>query len=55
MFKLYNALPMYPGREVPDPKVLGLGVQFHTMEEYIKERLMPALGVSKLDTTAVEK
>jgi hypothetical protein len=46
MFRLYNAVPMYPGREVPDPKVLDLGVQFHGIEQYIRERLMPALGLS---------
>ena len=48
MFDLYNALgTMYPTFEVPDPNVTsGLGVTFSGgAEEYVRTRLLPALGL----------
>lgn len=54
MFDIYNELGvMYPGREIPDPGVInaveagGLGVKLSGgAEEYVRERLLPSLGLS---------
>jgi hypothetical protein len=46
MFKMYNDLGgSYPGYVAPDPRVLDLGVQFSGMEAFIRERMMPFLGL----------
>lgn len=45
MLQLYNDVGMYPGVEIPSAKVVDLGVQFHTAEDYIRERLLPHLGL----------
>ena len=44
MFNMYNKLgTTYPGFESPDPNVLKLGVEVSSLEDFIRERLMPAL------------
>lgn len=45
MLQLYNSVGMYPGVKIPAPEVLELGVKFHTAEDYIRERLLPHLGL----------
>ena len=45
MFALYNEIGMYPGVEIPDPEVLKLGVKLHGVEDYLKERVLPHLGL----------
>jgi hypothetical protein len=46
MFQLYNNVGMYPGVQIPDSKVLKLGVEFHNVDDYIKDRLLPHLGLN---------
>ena len=41
--ELYNSVGMYPGLQVPTAEVLGLGVKLHTVEDYIREKLLPYL------------
>ena len=45
MLQLYDNVGMYPGLEIPTPEVLELGVKLHTAEDYIRERLLPHLGL----------
>ena len=46
MFKMYNELGgSYPGYVSPDPKILELGVQFSSMETFVREKMMPLLGL----------
>lgn len=46
LFHLYNDLgESYPGFDAPDSKILDLGVKFSGMESYIRERMMPFLGL----------
>lgn len=46
MFELYNACGMYGEQEIPDPEVVeGLGVELHGIEDFVRERLAPYLGV----------
>lgn len=45
MFQLYNAQGMYGTQEIPDPNLLELGVKFHTVEDFIRDRLLPHLGI----------
>ena len=45
MFTLYNKTGTYPGVVLPDKKVLDLGVKLHGLEEYVRERLVPHLGL----------
>ena len=46
LFTMYNRLGgSYPGFVAPDPKVLELGVQFSGMEAFVRERMMPFLGL----------
>jgi hypothetical protein len=46
MFNLYNKTGTYPGVVLPDKYVLDLGVKLHSLEEFVKERLVPHLGLS---------
>ncbi|KAK4944628.1 hypothetical protein LTR10_016062 [Elasticomyces elasticus] len=46
MFTLYNRTGTYPGVQLPDPKVLDLGVELHGLEEFIREDLVPHLKAS---------
>ena len=45
MFALYNKIGMYPGVEIPDPLVLELGVKLHDVDDYMREQLLPHLGL----------
>ncbi|OAL30871.1 hypothetical protein AYO20_08564 [Fonsecaea nubica] len=45
MFRFYNDVGMHPGVSLPDPQVVKLGVKFHDAEDYIRERLLPHLGL----------
>jgi hypothetical protein len=45
MFKLYNKTGTYPGVMLPDKNVLALGVKLHGLEQFVKERLVPHLGL----------
>lgn len=49
MFELYNEVGMHPGVQFPDPQVLNLGVKFHNVEEYIREKLLPHLGLKAIN------
>lgn len=47
LFGLYNKLgTTYPGFVAPDPKILSLGVDFATFEDFVRGRLIPYLGLS---------
>ncbi|KAJ9634443.1 uncharacterized protein PV06_10574 [Exophiala oligosperma] len=43
MFNLYNETGTYPGVKLPDPKVLDLGVKLHSLEQFVREDLVPYL------------
>jgi len=45
MFTLYNDIGMYGVKPIPDPNLLGLGVKFHTLEDFIKDSLVPHLKI----------
>ncbi|KAH6995540.1 hypothetical protein BKA56DRAFT_665854 [Ilyonectria sp. MPI-CAGE-AT-0026] len=45
MLQLYNNVGMYPGVAAPTPEVLELDVKLHTAEDFIRERLLPHLGL----------
>lgn len=46
MFKMYTSFKQnYPGFHAPDPKVLALGVQPAGPEDFVRERILPALGM----------
>ena len=45
MFALYNKIGMYPSAEIPDPQVLNLGVKLHNVEDYLREQVLPHLGL----------
>lgn len=45
MFKLYNDIGMYGTKEIPDPNLLELGVKFQTLEDFIKDSLVPHLKI----------
>jgi hypothetical protein len=45
MFKLYNAQGMYGTKEIPDPNLLELGVKFHSVEDFIRDRLLPHVDI----------
>ena len=49
MLQLYNSVGMYPGVKIPTPEVLELGVKFHTAEDFIRERLLPHLGIKAVN------
>ncbi|KIW27739.1 uncharacterized protein PV07_07449 [Cladophialophora immunda] len=46
MFTLYNKTGTYPGVALPDQNVLDLGVELHGLEQFVKERLVPHLGLA---------
>ncbi|PVH70622.1 NAD(P)-binding protein [Cadophora sp. DSE1049] len=50
MLQLYNAVGMYPGVTVPVPEVLDLGIKLHTSEDFIRERLLPHLGLKAVNS-----
>jgi hypothetical protein len=45
MFQLYNDMGMYGSKEIPDPNVLALGVELHDVEDFVRSRLIPHLGL----------
>lgn len=49
MFRLYNEVGMYPGLSLPDPKVVAMGVELHTAEDFMKEKLLPHLGLDAVE------
>lgn len=49
MFELYNRVGMYPGKEIPDENVLALGVKLHSVEDFIRDRLLPHLGLQSVN------
>ncbi|KAJ6076188.1 hypothetical protein N7499_008169 [Penicillium canescens] len=48
MLDLYNAVGMYPGLQIPTPEVINLGIKLHTAEDYIRDRLLPHLGLDEV-------
>ncbi len=45
MYQLYNEMGMYAGKELPDENIWKLGVRMHNIEDFVKERLAPHLGL----------
>lgn len=45
MFQLYNERGMYGTKEIPDPNILKLGVKLNGIEEFVRECLVPFLGL----------
>ena len=45
MMELYNSVGMYPGLQVPTKEVLDLGIKLHTVEDYIRDKLLPHIGL----------
>ncbi|KZT04881.1 NAD(P)-binding protein [Laetiporus sulphureus 93-53] len=45
MFQLYNEMGMYGKKEIPDENILKLGVKFHDVDDFVRERLAPHLGL----------
>ncbi|KAI3390467.1 hypothetical protein diail_9567, partial [Diaporthe ilicicola] len=46
MFQMYNECGgMYIGKEIPDENILALGVNFHGLEDFVRSRLLPHLGL----------
>ena len=45
MFKLYNERGMYGKKEIPDENVLALGVELEGLEGFVREKLVPHLGL----------
>lgn len=48
MFQLYNECGMYNGKEIPDHNVLALGVDLHGIEDFVRSRLLPHLGLAAI-------
>lgn len=48
MFQLYNECGMYSGKEIPDQNVLALGVDLHGVEDFVRSRLLPHLGLAAI-------
>lgn len=48
MFQLYNECGMYNGKEIPDQNVLALGVDLHGVEDFVRSRLLPHLGLAAI-------
>lgn len=49
MFQLYNECGMYKDKEIPDENVLALGVELHGIEDFVRSRLLPHLGLTAVD------
>lgn len=49
MFQLYNECGMYGAKEIPDENVLALGVELHGVEDFVRSRLLPHLGLTAVD------
>ena len=48
MFQLYNEAGMYGTKALPDENVLKLGVQMHTIDDFVRETLARHLGLPLL-------
>jgi hypothetical protein len=46
MYQLYNEVGMYGNKELPDENIVALGVKMHGVEDFVRERLVPHLGLS---------
>ncbi|KAH9913715.1 NAD-P-binding protein [Fomitopsis serialis] len=45
MLHLYNEMGMYGAQEIPDEHVLKLGVRLHDIDDFVRSRLAPHLGL----------
>ncbi|KAI1791732.1 NAD(P)-binding protein [Ganoderma leucocontextum] len=45
MFQLYNEMGMYGTKALPDENILKLGVQMHGIDDFVREVLVPHLGL----------
>ena len=45
MYQLYNEMGMYRGKEPPDENIVALGVKMHNVEDFVRDRLLPSLGL----------
>jgi hypothetical protein len=45
MYQLYNEIGMYGSKTLPDENVTALGVKMHSTEDFVRERLLPHLGL----------
>lgn len=45
MYQLYNEVGMYGSKELPDENITALGVKMHGTEDFVRERLLPHLGL----------
>jgi hypothetical protein len=45
MYQLYNEMGMYGTKELPDDQIVALGVKMHSTEDFVRERLLPHLGL----------
>ncbi|KIM95228.1 hypothetical protein OIDMADRAFT_171396 [Oidiodendron maius Zn] len=46
MYQLYNEVGMYKNKELPDENILALGVKMHGVEDFVRERLLPHIGLN---------
>ena len=46
MFQLYNEMGMYGTKEIPDENVLKVCVQLHGIDDFVRSKLAPHLGLS---------
>lgn len=49
MFQLYNECGMYGTKEIPDANVLALEVELHGIDDFVRDRLLPHLGLAVVD------
>jgi hypothetical protein len=49
IFQFYNDVGMHPRVQLPDPEVLKLGIEFHNVEDYVRDRLLPHLGLQAVN------
>lgn len=45
MYQLYNEMGMYGSKELPDENIVKLGVEMHGIEDFVRDRLVPYLGL----------
>jgi hypothetical protein len=45
MYQLYNEMGMYRGKELPDENIVALGVKMHSVEDFVRDTLVPHLGL----------
>lgn len=50
MFQLYNECGMYGDKVIPDENVLALGVELHDIEDFVRSRLLPHLGLPAVNS-----